>query len=247
MLVDASRSRAMGLMMDTGLMAAVLPPVVAMKGLFQGKPVQPEGDLWDHTLLVLDLLPEAPSFPLAFAALLHDVGKPDTRGLHHGKVSFHNQEQVGRSIADDLCRRLKLSNSERERVSWLVEYHQYLGEAKKLREAKLKRTLAMPGIDELLALHRADALASHGEASQVDYCEYYLKAEPAGPINPPPLLTGHDLARHGIHQGPVFKVILDEVREAQLERQIGSKREALEWVDLRMSAGEFAENEAKDR
>ena len=89
-------------MMDTGLMAAVLPPVVAMRGLFQGKPVQPEGDLWDHVLLVLDLLPPEPSFPLAFAALLHDVGKPATRALHHGRLSFHNHEQVGRAIADDL-------------------------------------------------------------------------------------------------------------------------------------------------
>jgi poly(A) polymerase len=240
MLVHETRADAMDLMMSTRLMAAVLPSVVAMRGVFQGKPVEPEGELWGHTLLVLRLLPRDPSFPLAFAALLHDVGKPPTRSVHKGRFSFHNHEAVGRAIADDLSRRLRLSNGERERVAWLVENHQYLGEAKHMREAKLKRILARPGIDELLALHRADALASTGDTSHVDYCEYYLATEPAGPINPPPLVTGHDLARHGLPAGPLYKTILDAVREAQLDRTVNSKREALEWVDRKLAAGEFA-------
>jgi poly(A) polymerase len=238
MLVHESRAAAMQLVMETGLMAAVLPPVVAMKGVFQGKPVQPEGDLWDHVLLVLKLLPGAPSFPLAFAALLHDVGKPATRALHHGRSSFHYHEQAGREITDRLCRSLKLSNSERERVTWLVEYHQYLGEAKRLRESKLKRILAHPGIRDLLALHRADALASTGDASQIDYCEHYLDTEPAGPIDPPPLLTGNDLVRHGLKPGPLFKKLLEQLREAQLDGIMNSKQEALEWINVKLAEGE---------
>ncbi len=235
MLVDPSRDVAMDLMLETGLMAVVLPPVVAMKGIYQGKPMQPEGDLWDHVRLVLKLLPQEPSFPLAFAALLHDVGKPATRSVRNGRPSFHNHEIVGRKIAEDLCRKLKLSNQERERVAWLVEMHQYLGEAKRLREAKLKRVLAAPGIDELLILHRADALASTGDTSHVDYCEYYLKVEPSGPINPLPLLGGHDLARHGLTPGPLFATLLEAVREAQLDGLIHSKRDALEWVDRKLA------------
>ena len=244
MLVHETRAEAMDLMMQTRLTAAVMPQVVAMKGIFQGKPVQPEGDLWDHVLLVLKSLPREPSFPLAFAALLHDVGKPSTKSYHHGRPSFHNHEQVGRDIAEEISRRLKLANAERERVAWLVEYHQYLGEAKKLREAKLKRVLATPGIEELLDLHRADALASTGDASHIDYCEYYLKSEPAGPINPPPLLTGHDLVRHGLSPGPHFATILDQVREAQLERSLNSKRDALEWIDRRLSGNEVPGDES---
>jgi poly(A) polymerase len=231
MLVDRSRVEAMNLAFDAGLIAAVLPPLVPMKGLFQGKPVQPDGDLWDHTMLVLANLPDAPSFTLAFAALLHDVGKPKTKTVRQGKLCFHNHEQVGRAIAIEVAQGLKLSNADRDRVAWLVEYHQYLGEAMKLREAKLKRILASDGIDELLALHRADALASTGDARHVDYCEWYLREQPAGPINPPPLLSGHDLVRHGLTPGPSFAVLLDQVREAQLDRAIGSKREALELVD----------------
>jgi poly(A) polymerase len=236
MLVHPSRVGALDLTLETGLLAAVLPPLVAMKGIFQGKPYQPEGDLWDHTMLVLRFLPPEPSFTLAFAALLHDVGKPPTRSVQNARWTFHNHEQVGSRIADRLCRDLKLSNAERERIDWLVEYHQYLGEARRMREAKLKRILAQPGIEELLALHRADALASHGECHQVEYCEYYLRAEPAGPINPPPLITGHDLVRHGLSPGTHFATILEWIREAQLDRLVNSKREALEWVDRWMAA-----------
>jgi poly(A) polymerase len=235
MLVHRSRAKAMDLAFEVGLIAEILPPLVLAKGLFQGKMMQPNGDLWDHLLLVLDLLPENPSFPLAFAALLHDVGKPETKGLKNGRMTFHNHEQVGRTIADRICRDLKLANAERERITWLIEFHQYLGEATKLREAKLKKILAEPGIDELLALHRADALASTGDASHVDYCEHYLRDQPAGPINPPPLLNGHDLARHGLRPGPDTKHQLELVREAQLDRLIHSKKEALDWLDRQLA------------
>jgi poly(A) polymerase len=238
-LVHPTRTEAMNLTLETGLAAAVLPPIVDMRGIFQGKPYQPEGDLWDHTMLVLRLLPVDPSFTLAFAALLHDVGKPPTRSVQNARMTFHHHEQVGRQIADELCRSLRLSNAERERITWLVEYHQYLGEAKRLREAKLKRILARPGIEELLALHRADALASFGECHQIEYCEYYLRVQPTGPINPPPLVTGHDLVRHGLSPGSHFTPILDQIREAQLDRVINSKREALEWLDRKLASKEL--------
>ncbi len=236
MLAHQARARAMNVALETGLVSAIMPPVAAMKGLFQGKPMQPEGDLWEHTMLVLELLPPAPSFALAFAALLHDVGKPSTKALQQGRYTFHNHEQSGAQIAEELCRTLRLSNAERERVKWLVTYHQYLGEAKKLRESKLKRILAEPGIVELLALHRADALALTGNTEHVDYCDYYLRALPAGPINPPPLVTGHDLVRHGLEPGPRFTHLLAQVREAQLDGQISNKRAALEWIDRQLES-----------
>ncbi|MGO8901036.1 MAG: CCA tRNA nucleotidyltransferase, partial [Isosphaeraceae bacterium] len=244
MLVHENRAQAMNMALEVGLLAAILPPLVDMRGLFQGKPVQPEGDLWDHTMLVLRLLPAKASFTLAFAALAHDVGKPFTRANHHGRTSFHSHDQVGSRIADRLCRSLRLSNGERERITWLVAFHQYLGEAKKLREAKLKRVLAQPGIADLLALHRADALASTGDTEHVDYCAYYLENQPAGPINPPPLLTGHDLVRHGLEPGAHFAVILEMIREAQLEGRVQSKREVLDWVNRYMATGSWPDEES---
>jgi poly(A) polymerase len=233
MLVHDTRARAMEMALATGVAAAILPDLLPMKGLFQGKPMQPEGDLWDHTMLVLDLLPADPSFTLAFAALLHGVGKPRSRVLLDGRYRFPHHEQEGARISDRLCRDLKYSNAERERINWLVAFHEYLSEAKKLRESQLKRILAEPGIEDLLALHRALALASTGNLEQVDYCRYYLDVEPAGPINPPPLITGHDLVELGLEPGAEFATILEQVREAQLEGQINSKQAALEWIHNR--------------
>lgn len=239
MLVHTSRAKGMNLAFELGLVAAIMPELIPMKGLFQGKPMQPAGDLWDHTILVMEKLSEPTSFPLAFAALYHDAGKPRAKGLLDGKTTFFQHEKFGRAIVDRRCRALKLSNDERERIDWLVEYHQYLGDPFHMKESTLKRMLATPGIDELLALHRADALASTGDASHVDYLDNYLRNEPAGPINPPPLLTGHDLARRGLIAGPHFKEILDQVRELQLERVLIAKRDAFEWIEKQLEAGRW--------
>ncbi len=231
MLVHRSRARAMDLAFNVGLVAVIMPELVAMKGLPQNKPAQPCGDLWEHTLLVLEHLPAEPSFPLALAALLHDVGKPATIGRQDGHPTFYNHEYAGRRIALRIAQDLKLANAERDRLVWLVENHQALCEAPRMREAKLKRILAQPGIQELLDLQRADALATDGNAEHVHYCENYLREQPDGPINPPPLVTGHDLQRHGLKPGPQFKHWLERLYEAQLERAFQSKREGLEWLD----------------
>jgi poly(A) polymerase len=236
MLVHESRACAMNLALELGLVAAILPPLIPMRGLFQGKAIQPEGDLWDHTMLVLDRLPSEPSFALAFAALLHDAGKPSTRVFQGGRYRFPNHEQAGARIAEALARSLKLSNTERERITWLVAFHQYLDEPKKLRQSTLKRILAEPGIDDLLALHRADALATDGNTEHVDYCQDYLRVQPAGPINPPPLITGNDLLDRGLKPGAQFAIILQKVREAQLNGELHSKLEALEWVDRQLAS-----------
>jgi poly(A) polymerase len=236
----------MNMALDMGLVGAILPPLLPIKGLFQGTPMQPEGDLWDHTMLVLDLLPAAPSFVLALAALLHDIGKPTTRVFTPDGSDFPNHERAGASVADALCRSLKLSNADREGITWLVAYHDTLKEPRSLRASKLKKILAEPGIDDLLALHRAIALASSGNAQNVDYCRHYLRVQPAGPINPPPLITGHDLVRRGLKPGSRFAIILQDLRDAQLDGQIKTKREALEWVERQLESTEGCRGDDRD-
>ena len=165
------------------------------------------------------------SFPLAFAALLHDVGKPRC-SAGRGPVHVPRHEHVGadgRAIAD----RLRLSNAEKARVAWLVEKHQYLADAPTMRPSKLKPILVHPGIGELLALHRADALASGRSLEHVEFCERMLRETPPEELNPPPVLTGDDLIALGLKPGPEFKRLLDAVREAQLEGRVRTKEEAL--------------------
>ncbi len=228
MLPHDSRAEGLRMLRQTRLLAEILPEVEATTGVPQDKPVLPGGDLWQHTLKVLENLPGEPSFPLALAALLHDVGKPGCLREEGGRRSFIGHEAAGAPMAEAICRRWKLSNDETDRVGWLVRHHQYLGSATGLRESKLKKIMAHPGIDELIDLHEADALATDGDLAEVDYCRHYLTDQPQGPIDPPMLFTGHDLARLGVKPGPIFKTVLDRVREAQLDREIHDKAGASE-------------------
>ena len=230
LLVDPHRARGIQLLDELGLDRAILPELLEMKGVPQGPPDAPTGDLWDHVLRVLDLLGPNPSFPLAFAALLHDVGKRRTVGRTPDRYTFYNHEHVSRRMAADICRRLKLSNAERERIEWLVEKHQFLCDAPQMRKSKLKMILVHPGIHELLALHRADAQASGRGQEHVDFCEQRLREWSADELNPPPLITGDDLVRRGLEPGPHFKAWLDAVREAQLEGTIATPEEAIALV-----------------
>jgi poly(A) polymerase len=261
-LVDPHRSRGMRLFMDLGLAAAVLPELVPMKGLPQGypsadRPALPPpgmpggceggdtgGDLWEHVLRVLDQLGPEPSFPLAFAGLLHDVGKPRTVGRTPDRYTFHSHEHVGKRLMGEIALRLRLSNDERERAEWLVEKHQVLCDARHMRPSKLKPILAHPGIHELLELHRADALASGRDISHVEYCKERMRE---WDLDPAPLITGEDLIRVlGLKPGPVFKRLLEAVREAQLDSTITTCEEALALVRRLLQAEGQAPLDAGD-
>ncbi len=230
LLVHPRRAHGMSLLFELGLVAPLLPELLPMKSLPQGPPAAPTGDLWDHVMRVLELLGEDVSFPLAFAALLHDVGKPRTFGRTADRYTFYHHEHVGRDMAEQICVRLKLSNAERERVTWLVEKHQFLSDAPRMRLSKLKTTLVHPGVRELLALHRADALATGRGTEHVEYCEELLRKWSPAELNPEPLVTGHDLAALGMKPGPDYKRLLDAVREAQLEGTITTHEQALEMI-----------------
>jgi poly(A) polymerase len=149
------------------------------------------------------------SFPLAFAALIH---------------------KVGTATAEAISLRLKLSNVEMSRLCWLVENHQVLLDAPTMRASKLKPLLVHPGIDELLALHRAIAIAEGSSLAHVEFCERMIRDTPASELNPPPLVTGEDLIALGLKPGPLFKRLLDAVREAQLENRVTTMAEALSLV-----------------
>ncbi len=251
LLVVPRRAEGMRLFVDMGLAAVLLPELLPMRGLPQGLPradgpgLPPpgrgtaghDGDLWEHVLAVLERLGSETSFPLALAALLHDVGKPRTVGRTPERYTFHAHEHVGRRMTEEIAERLRLSNEERDRAAWLVEKHQILCDVKQMRTSKLKTLLVHPGARELLALHRADAEASNRDVGHVDYCERLLEEWTLDILNPPPLLTGHDLTRLGLEPGPLFKRLLDAVREAQLDGTITTPREALDLVARLLAEG----------
>ena len=236
MLVHPNRARGLRLLRELELVEPILPELVPTFALPQGLPSAPTGTLWDHTVRVVECLGETASFPLAFAAVLHDVGKPHVFARTAERYTFHGHERVGAQMAERIAGRLKLSNVEAARLCWLVERHQYLADAPTMRMSRLKPILVHPGIGELLALHRADALASGKGLGAVEFCEKVLREMPPEELNPPPAVTGDDLIALGLKPGRAFKQLLEAVREAQLEGRVRTKDEGLKLVHQLLAA-----------
>ncbi|HVA50261.1 MAG TPA: CCA tRNA nucleotidyltransferase [Pirellulales bacterium] len=229
LLVLPARARAADLLRETGLLASILPELVPLADT-PVAPHRPElGNLWRRTLAVLDGL-QRPRFPLGLAALLHAAAcqghePPEGEGAHRAA-----------EIVNQVCQRWRLSNKEAERASWLVERHRALLNAEQMPWPRLQRLLTSEGIDDLLKLHAAIAAAAGHDASHVDYCRGRL-ALPPDELNPPPLLTGDDLIHHGIPPGKIYKSLLDQVRDAQLEKSVRSREEAIALVDRIVQKG----------
>lgn len=230
MLLDASRGRAMRLALDLGLMSPILPESAPLRELDRDPSALAA---WSDALRVLDFVGPKPSLALATAALLHAM----TESIENLTIPIAqgNSNQLHTDIASvsAICRGLRYRNTEVERVSWLVSHRCELLDARRKSRSSRKRLLASEGIQELIDLHRAIALAREESLEHVTYCEDYLRDQPEGPIDPPPILTGDDLRGHGLTPGPRFKQILEAVRDAQLEGMLQCKEDALRWVDER--------------
>ncbi|KPJ61918.1 MAG: hypothetical protein AMS15_05550 [Planctomycetes bacterium DG_23] len=228
MLVSPSRRRALELLSELGLLREILPEVEAMKGVPQSAEHHPEGDVWVHTLLSMEKL-RSPSWELALATLLHDVGKPSAFAASGGE-SFIYHEKIGAEMTSEICRRLRTSAKEQQRVVWLVKRHLVLKDAERMRKSTWKRLLASGNFDELLELHRVDALSSTLDLATYDKALQIREELSQEELEPPPLITGHDLISLGLEPGPIFKEILSQVREEQLEGRIKTKNEAMKLV-----------------
>src|ERR1700689_4803649 len=171
MLTEGQARRAFLLLDESGLLRHVLPEIAAMKGVEQPAEFHPEGDVFVHTLLLLENLPQPCPLTLAWGALLHDVGKPPTFRVAPDRIRFDDHAEVGVKMAEEICRRLRFSNDETEQVLALVDNHMRFGHVNRMKEATLKKFLPMPGFDEHLALHRADSLASHRNLSTYEFIQ----------------------------------------------------------------------------
>ena len=230
MLTEGHASRAFRLMDGSGLLFEVLPEISAMKGVEQPPEFHPEGDVFVHTLLLLDHLPLPCPATLAWGALLHDVGKPPTFRVAPDRIRFDDHVDVGVKMAEEICRRLRFSNSDTEQILALVDNHMRFADAKKMKESTLKKFLRLPGFDEHLALHRADCLASHRNLATYNFILEKRAEIPPERMRPSPLVTGDDLIAVGHTPGPRFREILNAVEDAQLEGRLPSRDAALEFV-----------------
>jgi poly(A) polymerase len=234
MLTEGQARRAFELLDTTGLLPEVLPEIAAMKGVEQSPEYHPEGDVFVHTLLLLEKLPAGVSGfvskTLAWGALLHDVGKPATVRIAPDRIRFDGHVEVGEKMAAEICRRLRFSNHETDQILALVDNHMRFADVQRMKQSTLKKFLRLPAFDEHLELHRIDCLSSHGNLDSYEYSREQLRSLPPEAIRPTPLITGRDLIEAGYEPGPRFKEILTAIEDAQLEGRLASREAAMEFV-----------------
>jgi len=229
-LTEGGARRGFELLDETRLMNEILPEIDALKGVEQSPEHHPEGDVWTHTLIMLEGLPAGTSATLALGVLLHDVGKPATQEFAADRIRFNGHVEKGLEIAEKLLDRLRYSNKEKEQALALVGHHMRFMHVREMRESKLKRFLRMEGFDEHLALHRLDCSSSHGSLDNWEFMKAQQEVLAEEQLRPPRMVTGADLIAAGYDPGPDFKAILEAAEDWQLEGTVSSKDEAMERV-----------------
>jgi poly(A) polymerase len=233
-LTEGAARRGFELLDETRLLPEILPEVARMKGVEQPPQFHPEGDVWTHTLMMLEQLQPGCSPTLAWGVLLHDVGKPPTftpPSGPDGRIRFDQHVEVGTRMAEAICRRLRLSNDDTEQIAALVANHLRFKDVGQMRLSTLKRFVRLNRFEEHLELHRLDCLSSHRNLEAYEFVRHFLAETPPEQVRPPRLLTGDELISMGFTPGPSFKEILDAVEEAQLNGKLHTHEEAVRYVE----------------
>jgi poly(A) polymerase len=232
-LTEGAAKRGFELLAETGLLIEVLPEISRMKGVEQPPQFHPEGDVWLHTLLMLEGLPAGVPSTLAWGVLLHDVGKPPTFAPPtgpNGRIRFDRHVEVGVKMAEEIERRLRFSNEDADQINALVTNHMRFKDVPLMKPATLKRFARLDRFDEHLALHRLDCLSSHRNLENYDAMQKFLAETPPELVAPPRFLTGRDLIEMGFRPGPRFKEILNAVEDAQLNGAVEGREAAQRFV-----------------
>ncbi|MGA2752738.1 MAG: CCA tRNA nucleotidyltransferase [Terracidiphilus sp.] len=237
MLTEGHAQRAFELLDETGLLNEVLPEVARMKGVEQPPQFHPEGDVWVHTLLLLEQLEPGCSATLAWGALLHDVGKPPTFRRAPDRIRFDGHVEIGVAMGAEICRRFRFSNEETKQVLALIENHMRFMDAQRMKESTLKRFFRLERFEEHLALHKMDCLAASGNLDHWEFVRERLSSMPEEAVRPTPLITGRELIAAGYPPGARFREMLRAAEDAQLEGTIATAEEALKLVKERFPLG----------
>jgi poly(A) polymerase len=233
LLTEGAARRGFQLLDKTGLLAEVLPEVATMKGVEQPPQYHPEGDVWTHTLLMLEGLPARPPATLAWGVLLHDVGKPPTfRPVAEtgDRIRFDGHVDVGVPMGQEICRRFRFSNEDTQQILALIANHMRFKDVERMRPATLKRFVRLPRFEEHMELHRLDCSSSNRRLQSYDFVSRLLADTPPEEIRPPKLLTGNDLLEMGYKQGPAFSQMLGSLEDAQLEGKVQTSEEAKRYL-----------------
>ena len=249
LLLGAARpSRGLAVAREAGVLE-VHPELKAMVGCPQDPEWHPEGDVWEHTLMVVDRAAAMRSgerrhdLVLMFAALCHDLGKPATTRRRQGRIVSPNHSEEGLAPTRRLMERLTRDRDLVERVVEMVRLHlrpaEYYRARQRIRNGTIRRLALEANIAELVEVARADHLgrttpdALAGEFPAGDWlleraAELSVEREP-----PRPILMGRHLLERGWQPGPVLGELLEAAYAAQLEGAFDDLDGALDWLDAR--------------
>lgn len=237
--LSPNRVRGFDLLVESGLMQAVLPEIMALQGCEQPPQFHPEGDVFVHTRKMLDLLPQQVSVPLVFSVLLHDIGKPGTYSYSaaEDRIRFSGHDKLGAEMTARIMERLRFSREEIDATVEAVDQHMVFKDVQKMRVSRLKRFMSRPNFDDELALHKVDCSSSHGALDNYDFLLAKKQEFSNEPLIPPPLVRGDDVLKLGWKPGPEIGKILEAVQTRQLEGTLASREQALEWIAREFKPG----------
>lgn len=231
-ITSPNRRRGLELLVDTGLIAHFMPEVLPLIGCDQPPEWHPEGDVYIHTRIMLEMLaPDAP-LELCLATLLHDIAKPPTRTIDpDGRIRFNGHDALGAEMAEEILTRLRYPNAVIRDAAHMVSRHMQFMNVQQMRKAKLKRFMSEPTFPQEMELHRVDCASSNGFTDNYDFLNEKAEEFSYEPLIPPPLVTGKDLIARSLKPGPRFKDILEEIQTEQLENRLTTREAALEYLE----------------
>jgi len=239
---------------DIGLLEHILPEILPLAGQEQPPQFHPEGDVFEHTVLMLNLMNEhvghpagagLPAHPvekpsytareLAYTVLLHDVGKPSTASIGPGtdgepRIRFDGHASIGAEMTEEILTRLKFPNKEKQHIVEAIRGHMRFMDVQKMRTSTLRKMIGAEAFHLEIELHRIDCLGSHAMLDNYDFLKNYMEEMAHEPILPEPWLSGHDLMDMGIKEGKLIGKVLKEAYDAQMEDRFANRKELLEWV-----------------
>lgn len=228
-LTEAPRAGdAVELLHDCGLLAHILPEFLDLKGCAQPPEYHPEGDVWTHTVMMLNEL-DHPSPALALATLLHDIGKPPTQTVED-RIRFKGHARAGAEMAEDWMSRMKFGKALRKEVCGMVDRHMNFINIKRMRRATLRKLVARPCFEDELELHRVDCLCSNGITESAEIARLARKEFEAEEALPDPLVTGRDLIDLGLEPGPEIGKWKHLAYDRQLEMENPDRDRLLDWL-----------------
>lgn len=237
-LMDSPRAGdALVLLEESHLLEFLLPEIAAMRGQQQPPEFHPEGDVYQHTIHLLNMM-QVRTPRLAWAALLHDVGKPAAARMVDGRIRFHHHAETGADIARKLLARLRFAHDDIDAISHMVANHMRFQSVQEMRRATLRALVGHPDFPDELELHRLDCTASHGNLANHEFLKSFLRTLKEEPALPPPWITGHDILALDVPEGPKIGHWRQRAYELQLEGKLPDRQAALQWLQeaLRHSA-----------